>query len=419
MKRCHLHVRPRITRNLAFTTMRNSSTEKPATGATTERPADIESLSGRLQLLLLEDSGSDACLIRQLLRRELSEKFTLTVKRTVNEAVSQLESGGWDLVVADLMVPDSSGINTFRTIQSHAGSVPIVVVSGTDDEELAIEAVRLGAQDYLVKGQINRQLLLRTLRFAVERARHIKVEKRLASANKKIEAANTVQQCLYPKVAPTLTGFDVQGAAFPAGAGCGDYFDFMSFENGEQVFVIADVAGHGLDAALLMVETRAILKTLIREQRSITTTLNTLNAILSSDVPVGRFVTLFLAKLNLHDRVFTWSAAGHQARLLNANGQSTRLPASGPPLGLMSAEYSESSISLNPGDTVLMLTDGFEESISPTGDLLGARRLETIARKYASQSAKSAVEQCFKAARQHAEGEPQKDDMAAIVIRAL
>lgn len=369
------------------------------------------------QLLLVEENEMEARRLGELLQAEPTEGIAPTVERTVHGAVSRLSQGGWDLILANLMLSDSAGIETFVTLQSHAGAVPIVVLTGLKDEHTAMEAVRLGAQSYLVKEQMDGAIVERTVCNAIERPRYVTIAQSLSLLNQQTESVNAVQQSLYPQVAPNLPDFDVYGAAFPAGAGCGDYFDFLTVDNNEHVFVIADVAGHGLEAAVLMVETRAILRTLIRERRPIAVTLSTLNSILSSDLPVGRFVTLFLAKLNLRSRVFTWSSAGHESTLLRTP-VATRLRASGAPLGLHADEYSESSISLDSGDTVLMLTDGFQEAQSPCGELFGAERLEAIACEHADWSAQRIIAEFYHNARRHAQG-VQQDDMAGIVIRAL
>lgn len=118
-------------------------------------------------ILLIEDTVSDAQLIRLLLRGD--PRYTVTTATRVERAVTQLRQTRFDLVLLDLSLPDAEGIEAVRRVRSTARSVPIVVLDQHNDEALALQALREGAQDYLLKGQIDRTLLLRVLRYACER----------------------------------------------------------------------------------------------------------------------------------------------------------------------------------------------------------------------------------------------------------
>ena len=124
-----------------------------------------------MRVLLLEDNPADARLLKEALSETGEAGIELTHVARLAEAVEHLEEGEADIVLLDLTVPDSHGFETFVTAQSCAGDVPIVVLSGIEDEDLAVCAVRSGAQDYLVKGQVDGNLLVRAMRYAVERQR--------------------------------------------------------------------------------------------------------------------------------------------------------------------------------------------------------------------------------------------------------
>jgi diguanylate cyclase (GGDEF)-like protein/PAS domain S-box-containing protein len=128
-----------------------------------------------VRVLLVEDNPGDARLI-ELLLDEAREAGRLNLLRldkaaTVREATSLLESGGFDIVLLDLSLPDAHGRDTFHRIQDGAHDLPVVALTGNDDEQLAHELVAAGAQDYLVKGQVDALLLARALRYAIERKR--------------------------------------------------------------------------------------------------------------------------------------------------------------------------------------------------------------------------------------------------------
>ena len=122
-----------------------------------------------LQVLLLEDNPGDARLIAEAVAEADGAPFTLEQVDRLATALARLDQGGVDIILSDLTVPDSTGWNTFVRLRAHASNVPIVVISGLDDEELAVRAVREGAQDYLVNGQVDGRLLVRAIRYAVER----------------------------------------------------------------------------------------------------------------------------------------------------------------------------------------------------------------------------------------------------------
>jgi signal transduction histidine kinase/DNA-binding NarL/FixJ family response regulator len=124
-----------------------------------------------ITVLLIEDNPGDARLIREILARARGAQFELKRAECLSEGLERLAAGGIDAVLLDLSLPDSSGLETFLKVHEQAPRVPITVLSGFDDEVVAVRAVREGAQDYLVKGQVDRNLLVRALRYAIERKR--------------------------------------------------------------------------------------------------------------------------------------------------------------------------------------------------------------------------------------------------------
>lgn len=122
-----------------------------------------------MQLLLVEDNRADAVMLQELLTEDSAVSVRLTVARRLTEAIERLEAENFDIILLDLSLPDTQGLDTLLQVQERAPSLPIVVMTGTDSEELAVEAVRQGAQDYLVKGQVDGQQLMRAMRYAIER----------------------------------------------------------------------------------------------------------------------------------------------------------------------------------------------------------------------------------------------------------
>ncbi len=122
-----------------------------------------------VKMLLIEDDPGDADLLQELLSEERSYVYILEWVEHLQTGLERLALGGIDVVLLDLSLPDSHGLDTFTAVNTHAPALPTIVLSGLDDETIALEAVRQGAQDYLVKGQVDGRIIVRVIRYAIER----------------------------------------------------------------------------------------------------------------------------------------------------------------------------------------------------------------------------------------------------------
>ncbi|MBI3537269.1 MAG: diguanylate cyclase response regulator [Chloroflexi bacterium] len=124
-----------------------------------------------IRVLLVEDNPGDARLLREMFGGAVSPTFELTHVERLNEAVQCLAQERSDVVLLDLLLPDSQGLETFVKMKGQTSQIPIVILTGLEDEGAAVKAVQAGAQDYLVKGDVNSQILVRSMRYAIERQR--------------------------------------------------------------------------------------------------------------------------------------------------------------------------------------------------------------------------------------------------------
>jgi len=151
----------------------------------------------KFTVLLIEDDGSDALLIREMLRESKSASFQLEVADRLSHGLRRAAEQNWDALLLDLSLPDSRGIATFRRTHESVPAIPILVLSGLHDEKLALQAVQAGAQDYLIKDELDSPLLVRSIRYAVERARAEHERTRLLArereAREAAEAANGIK----------------------------------------------------------------------------------------------------------------------------------------------------------------------------------------------------------------------------------
>ena len=145
----------------------------------------------RIKILLIEDNEDDALLVRESLLEVAGSKFEIICVKRLKEGLKKIEEEGTDLVLLDLSLPDSAGIDTFIRVHEAASDIPIVLLTNLEDQDLAINAVHLGAQDYLMKKDANGPLLVRSIFYALERqelkAELLRKSRELESSNRDLE----------------------------------------------------------------------------------------------------------------------------------------------------------------------------------------------------------------------------------------
>ena len=226
--------------------------------------------------------------------------------------------------------------------------------------------------------------------------------------------ARAIQEALLPKSSPYIPGFAVSGLSIPAGAVGGDWYDFISFDDGCWGLVLADVSGKGTAAALLMSATRGMLRSLAQTCSGPGEVLTRLNRLLVEDFPSGKFVTMLLAVLNPSTRELTFSSAGHLRPLL-VDDQGARFLDSerGMPLGLGTGEFSESRVQLSKGSRLVFYSDGITEATGQSDEEYGAERM----RDHVLQPG-ACAESILANVRAFANGEGLHDDATVIFVSA-
>jgi PAS domain S-box-containing protein len=503
-----------------------------------------------LRALVVEDSEFDAQMMVSILRKGGYEVSFARVE-TAEAFRAALATGGWEIILADYNLPEFSAPAALMILQESGIDVPFLIVSGGIGEDVAVAAMKAGAHDYVMKGNLHRlvpaverelrearvrasqreakqalqeselrlRLLWETCPDAVilmdprgqiqyanpavqdvfgyaaedvsgqrleilqpERLRGVHVaaisrylqtgikklnwratetlgrrkdgaeipvevsfaditlkgerlfvgfvrditerkraEKELRENQEQFRVAREIQQRLFPRSAPSLAGFDIAGATYPAEATGGDYFDYLPMLNGCLGLVLGDVTGHGVGPALLMAETRAYLRLLAVRREDPGEILTLANRILAEDVGSERFITLFLARLEPVTRTLVYASAGHHAGyILDVQGQPRRtLPRTEIPLGLRAGtQYvSSSEHQLAAGDLLLLVTDGIDESMSPADEIFGDTRILEVVRRNRERPAREIVECLYQAVRDFAQGSAQLDDVTAIVLK--
>jgi PAS domain S-box-containing protein len=235
-----------------------------------------------------------------------------------------------------------------------------------------------------------------------------------------LRLARQIQQKFY-RHAPTVPGFDFAAAAYPADETSGDYFDFISLPHNRQCIAVGDVEGHGFGSALVMALTRAYVHSFATMGLEVDQILTQVNRMLVDDLGDGCFVTLMLVSLDVGTRSLVYAGAGHiPGYVLSVSGSTEHtLESSGPPLGLFSnVRFSRNaSITLHPGQLLVLLTDGITESVSPEGKEWGARGALDYLATHRELSANELVDGLYHEALRFTCHEPQKDDITSVIVK--
>jgi sigma-B regulation protein RsbU (phosphoserine phosphatase) len=236
-------------------------------------------------------------------------------------------------------------------------------------------------------------------------------------------AAEEIQQHLLPQSAPVIPGYDIHGALIPAEFAAGDYFDYLNMVDGSLGLVIGDVTGHGVSSGLFAASVQARIKTLAGIRPDIDEIIREVNASLVREAMEGLFVTTIFVRLDTQTHTLSYVNAGHPSGIVIAAGGRVRsiLRSTSIPLAIQENDpFSISgSLSLEPGDTLILLTDGIPEARSRDNELFGTRRTTDILATASRKSARETIASLLDAVHEFAGDTVQHDDMTAVAVKRL
>lgn len=311
--------------------------------------------------------------------------------KAVLDAIKQQK---FDLVLMDLnyardTTSGKEGLDLISRILDVDNDLPIVVMTAWATVDLAVESMRLGVRDFVQKPWENSRLL-RKLRTQIEQGRvRRRQHDRDHQLKLELNEAREIQRGLMPRRMPQLPGFSLANAWQPAHDVSGDYLGAFRLSDARAALCVADVAGKGFPAALLMSNMQAALKSLASESTSPSDLCTKLNRLMCSNTPLRKFVTCFYADLDVFNRRVKFTNAGHNPpMLMKQDGQCFRLEDGGAVLGAFDGStYAEREVQLNSGDKLLLFTDGVTEARNAAGEEFGEQRLEECLRVYRGRNA--------------------------------
>jgi serine phosphatase RsbU (regulator of sigma subunit) len=318
----------------------------------------------QIQVLLVEDDDGDALLVEELLH-DSGAKAVVRRARTISGAGTLIAEAG--CVLLDLGLPDSQGLDGLRWLLQREPNAAIVVLTGLADEHLGEEAVRAGAQDYVVKGDVAGSELSRVLRYAMERRRWDDAQRQLGLARVRAQENTRLERGLQPT--PVLDDARLTFAAKYRAGGKqrllgGDFYDVVQTPDGWVHALIGDVCGHGPSEAALGVCLRVAWRALVLAGRPPAEVLSTVQLVLRHEQQEdSMFATACMISVTPERRTAVLRLAGHPAPLLVTPDGVVELdvPAC-PPVGFNDPEnWPESEVELGDRWSLLLYTDGLIE----------------------------------------------------------
>jgi len=370
---------------------------------------------GRLRILVGDDQADVLEALRLLLKGAGYESVLVDSPQALLRAA---RSEPFDLILMDLnyardTTSGAEGLDLLSNLETQKNTAPIIVMTAWGNVELAVEAMRRGASDFVQKPWDNARLLSTIRKQAEDAAAKAKNDRQVKS---ELEIARNVQQKLFPHQTRRVGTIDYAGLCVPAREVSGDYYDFLDMGNHELAFVLADVSGKGIAAALLMANLQACFRSQSQDAlRQPASMLRSVNRLFYESTPPEHFATLFFGLYDDRSHALRYVNCGHLPPfLIRAEGTIERLEATATVLGVFKNWVSEEkSVQLNSGDKLVLFSDGVTEAGVGHEAEFGEEGVQKVLLENPAASAEGLVNAITSAV-----AGDQEDDITVVAIRA-
>ncbi len=381
-------------------------------------------------VLVVDDEPDLEALIRQKFRKKIQAKeFQFIFASNGVDALEKLQQhAGIDIVLTDLNMPEMDGLTLLGKLSELDVLLKAVVISAYDDMANIRTAMNRGAFDFLTKPLDFQDLEItidKTLRELLALKQAVHAREQLLALEKELSVAASIQQSILPQTFPPFPDrreFEIYAQMVPARHVGGDFYDFFLIDQESIGFVIADVSGKGVPAAIFMAMSRSLLKATALTGVSPDECLQHVNRLLCQESDSGLFVTLFYGILQTRTGEVEYSLAGHSPPyLLQATGGIAAVEyKGGMVLGVIEDnEYQIGRIRLRPGDGLFLYTDGVTEARDAEQSFFSELRLEEFLQRTNGSSLSEMVQGVVGEVSRFSAGVPQTDDMTILALRYL
>jgi sigma-B regulation protein RsbU (phosphoserine phosphatase) len=365
------------------------------------------------RVLICDDQADVLEALRLLLK---GQGWQAVAVESPSELLREVRSHAFDLILVDLnytrdTTSGAEGMDLLAALEAQGNHTPVMVMTAWSSFDLAVEAMRRGACDFIQKPWDNDRLLA-AIKKQADSERKRKSE---------LEIAANVQQKLFPRQLRMLRTLDYAGHCVAAREVGGDYYDFLDIADHMMGFVLADISGKGVPAALLMANLQATFRnqppgTLLRPGDA----LKAINHHFYEATEAERFATLFFGAYDDRTRKLRYVNCGHVAPLLlRASGKVERLGATALMLGAFEAwNCREGQTEIAPGDVLVLYSDGVTEAGIEHGEEFGEERLVRTLQEQQGRSALGIVQKVLEAVADHSSG-ARSDDVTVVALRGI
>ncbi|MBF0564345.1 MAG: SpoIIE family protein phosphatase [Nitrospirae bacterium] len=382
-------------------------------------------------LLIVDDSST----VRAMLTMHVELLgFKAYQAENGEEALEILRRQGIDLIISDIMMPKMDGYRLLETLKAddNLRHIPVIVISSVDEIDSIARCIELGAEDFLSKN-FNSVLLRARIDACLEkkRLRDVEIEymqkiidfekNEREKILKELEIAKEIQASMLTDVIPDVKGLSIWAMTEPAKQVGGDFYDFITLSDVLTGFVIGDVSGKGVPAALFMALSMALVRACALDDTSALNAITKAHRLILEYSKASMFVTLFYVIINSESHTMSYVNAGHNpVLLLKKEGGFLELAATGIMLGaLENIELEEVSMKIESGDILVLYTDGATDAINKDREFFGMDRLREVILRYSNGSSRELAEAIKGAVLQFAGDQPQFDDITLMVVKIL
>ncbi|MGH9729084.1 MAG: PP2C family protein-serine/threonine phosphatase [Candidatus Acidiferrales bacterium] len=343
--------------------------------------------------VLVADDQTDVLEALRLLLK--GEGYELEMVNSPAALLASLSRRSFDLLLMDLnyardTTSGREGLDLLSQIHQLDNSLPIVAMTAWGSVELAVEIMREGVRDFVLKPWNNTRLL-NIVRTEIGNGQAARAAKNTQAHNiagshshthedGDWEEAQRTQLGFLPKEIPEILGCEFSGAWLPVHGIGGDYFDVLRLDANRFALCIADVAGKGIAAALLMSNLQATVRSLAAQNLDPAELTARVNGLVGENTAPDRFITFFYAVFDAQNRRLLYTNAGHNAPIvLRRDGSAIRLSCGGQALSISTDQhYEQKEIVLADGDRLILFTDGITETTDSRGEEFGETRLLAV-----------------------------------------
>lgn len=377
------------------------------------RPSEIP------RILISDDQHEVVAALSLLLK---INRFETATAYSPQDALQSAQARPFDLLLLDLnysrdTTSGQEGLELLSSLRAHGVTAPIVVMTAWGNVELAVEAMRLGANDFVQKPWDNSRLIA-TIKSQLNQAESRR--RQGLQHRSELEIARHVQEKLFPQSPRIPSGVEYGASCVPAQDVGGDYYDIFDLGPQSMAGLLADVSGKGVGAAMLMANLQACFRTQIEGGRTeAKNLLETVNRLFHATTPAAHYATLFYFEYDNRDRRLQYVNCGHvPPALLRSSGKVQRLDANATVLGLFGENMCESeSVYLNSGDVLAIFTDGFTEFPAQDGEEFGEERFVDLVESVKRMNPESAVQYVIEQVKERSACAEQMDDQTLLILK--